>query len=133
MTEPDLPFDNLGDPITLDRRKGCKMAPKLAWGSEYKAWPLQQRLKHCEELAASQNQALDIMQQERNGLSDICRKKEEQLKSMAKRLQDATAMMNRELAKVNAERQLLLKQLYSDAALIKDLRTKLEEAGGDHD
>lgn len=40
----------------------------LAWGDDYKEWPIEKRLEYAEALAAAMNDAADRIQQERDKL-----------------------------------------------------------------
>lgn len=117
---PDLEADTLGDLkkiIRLPRMQ--KIAPDIRWGAEYQSWPVEQRLSYAEKLASSMNHAADVLQQERNELLVILRRKEEQLKHSSKQYLSQGETMHRELGAQDAEKQVLYLEIVRLKAQIK--------------
>jgi len=83
-------------------------APSLAFGEKFKRWTPQEQIDYLKKLAASQNQALDEMQKDR----------------------DRLAVENRALHKqiVNAEDALHIQKGINTAAILKQ-NADVQEAG----
>jgi hypothetical protein len=83
------------------------IAPKISWGGEYDAWPIEKRLRYAERLASAMNHAADLLQQERNKLLEIAQHHEVQLKAAIHRYNEASDLLQRQVTLHNAEEQKL--------------------------
>ncbi len=77
--------------------------PKIAWGEEYREWPDARKIAYLEKLSATMNHAAYLIQEERNQLLELCTKKEEQIKSMKKALDQNNEMIQQQVTKFNEQ------------------------------
>ncbi len=123
---PDIQPDGLGDLKDIQRLPAmAKNQPRIAWGVEYQAWPIEKRLHYAERLAASMNNAADVMQKERNELLELCKRQEAQLKDNSVQYHELGDLMNRELAKMDAEKQGIYVDLVKLTKEIKEAKHEL--------
>jgi len=123
---PDIQPDGLGDLKEIKRLPAmAKNQPKIAWGEEYQSWPIEKRLHYAERLAASMNNAADVMQKERNELLELCKRQEAQLKDNSVQYHELGDLMNVELAKMDAEKQLLYADLVKITKELKEAKHEL--------
>lgn len=108
----------------LDERVLEQRAPKIKWGEVYRGKTGEQKVAWAEKVASTMNQAAARLQQERDELAALCEKKEEQLESLKKAMDQNHAMLVSEMTKLNEERQQFLTS-------IADLKRQLREHG-DH-
>jgi len=125
--EPDL--EGYCDEIVSIKRIPSmnKHPPQIAWGAEYRKWPIGKRLSYAERLASSMNHAADVLQQERKALSDICKQMEQQIKAHIQRYAEQGALMTRQVNKANEEKQ----ELYQESEILHARIRELENVG-DH-
>jgi septal ring factor EnvC (AmiA/AmiB activator) len=108
----DLEPDGLGQLKSIKRLPGMKKhAPPIAWGDEYKKWPIEKRLKYAEKLASAMNHAADILQTERNGLVKIAKAQEEKLKLNQKQYLEQGDFFHQQVQQHNTEKQQLYQQI----------------------
>lgn len=104
-----------------------KRPPKIKWGAIYTKAQKQDKIPYLEKLAASMNHAAYLIQGERDQLGALCEKKEAQIQSLKKGLDQNNEMIQGQITKMNEERQL-----YN--AAIAELRAKVRELeNGDND
>ena len=100
--------------------------PKIQWGMIYKGYSDEQKVAYLEKLAAAMNHAAYLIQNERNQLGELCERKEAQLESMKKALEENNSMIQGQITEMNAERQHYNKS-------ISDLKSRVRELErGDH-
>lgn len=97
-----------------------QQAPPLRHGSKFDGWADAAKVVYLDKLAASLNQALDLMQQDRNRLSKIAYHQEAQIKRLQTEAQEQAAMIQRHMEQENARTQQRLVEL-------TDLRHKVRE------
>jgi hypothetical protein len=121
---PDLPPDGLGDLQRIVRLPGMQpRAPAIRWGDAYLAWPLERRLHYAERLASAMNHAADILQRERDRLLATLRQQDAHLALTTQRYLDQGALMHRELAQADAEKQALYREIGVLQAQLRDRTT----------
>lgn len=134
---PDLEPDPLGDLKSIKRLPSMRAnAPKISWGGEYRAWPVERRLHYAERLASTMNHAADVLQTERNAMIEVANSQEVKLKHAAKVYAALGETMHTELANADAEKQKLYTQIVSLQRDIKEARRRAkqrEAACGNHD
>lgn len=108
-----------------------RAAPNIKWGEDYKKWPLRQRLRYAERLAATMNYAADLLQQERNKLLDLAKRQEAMMKQFQKRLEQADQMLQGRLTDDNEERQEILEDLVFLKSQVKQLARQVRSLGGE--
>jgi len=128
---PDLEPDGLGDLKSIKAIKGMpgKNIPQIAWGEQFKAWPVQQQLSFAKKVASAMNHAADLLQKERDELLDICIKQERQIEALQKANLQGSQTAHAELQSQGEERQQLYKQIMELQSDNKRLRKLLREAG----
>lgn len=121
---PDLTsFEGQGD-VKKVERVPTKKVHMIAWGEEYKSWPVERRLEFAEKLASSMNHAADLLQQERNELLKIARAQDEQLKANSKSFAGQGQLIHKELAAADAEKQTLYQEIVDLKQQIKNLQAE---------
>jgi seryl-tRNA synthetase len=133
MTEPidypDLEPDGLGDLKSIRRTPQMKAnAPQIAWGDEYKSWPIEKRLSYAERLASSMNHAAAVLQDERDRLSDVCHAQQVKVEQAAEQYLKQGDQMHEELARADAEKQILYAEIDEAKKTIKRLRLVCQAA-----
>ncbi len=82
-----------------------KRPPKIKWGVIYRNMDDNEKIRYLENLASVMNHAAFIIQNERNQLGELCEKKEEQIKALNKRANDASLMLQHEITRMNEKTQ----------------------------
>jgi len=108
-------FHKLDPELMVDR------PPKIKWGLVYQASSDEQKITYLEKLAAAMNHAAHLIQSERDKLSVLCVKKEEQIKSLKKALDQNNDMIQSEITRMNSERQDYNKAAAEANAKIREL------------
>jgi flagellar capping protein FliD len=99
--------------------------PKINWGPIYKKSTTEKdRLAYAEKLAASMNHAANLIQGERDQLGQLCEKKELQIESMKIALEQNNQMIQEQITKMNAERQLYNQEISRLKAELRNLEKK---------
>jgi hypothetical protein len=80
-------------------------APPLHFGEQFFKWDSAKKISYLSELAASQNQALDMMQQERNMLAEQVKVLNQQLENLDSALAQQKQIMRDALTKQNEDDQ----------------------------
>jgi hypothetical protein len=128
---PDSPPDTLGDLKSIKRIPGMAVVPKsIQWGDDYQSWPVEKRLRYAERLAATMNNAADVLQKDRNLLNEQIKEKEALLKQAAAVGASTHEMMSGQLARDNAEKQELMTRVVELTAENKALRGRLRALEG---
>jgi len=125
---PDLKAPN-GEVINLfDVRK---IAPAIKWGSGYLKKSDAEKITYLEKLASSLNDALKMMQEDRNRLSTIAFAQEAQLRQAGVGATAQNDMLQQQITRWNADKeerlqrvQTLQAQVREQAARIKELEAK---------
>lgn len=124
---PDSEPATLGALKSIKRISGMKVvAPTIKWGNDYKKWPIEKRLRYAERLAATMNHAADILQIDRNKLNVLIKEKEASLVQAIKSAQLADSMLQKQLTRDNAAKQVLNKRIVELTQLNKKLRAELK-------
>lgn len=111
---PNFPPDTLGDTSVtkLERLDGMSdRPPAISWGEKFKSWPPERREEFLKKLAESMNHAADVSQQHMRRMSDACFKMDAQLKQAKEALAQKDVLMTQELARADAEKQSLYREL----------------------
>lgn len=91
---------------TLKRLPGMsRIAPCIAWGSEYTSWSMRKRLRYAQRLAETMNHAADVIQTERNNLLQILKAKERQLVQAAEANEATSQLLQRQVEDFNKQRE----------------------------
>lgn len=86
------------------------MAKLITLGKQFHGWPQQKQLNHLHALASSQNEALDMMQRERDALADKVRILSAQVESCQQSLDIQKQIVFDNITQSNAEKQALIKE-----------------------
>jgi hypothetical protein len=109
---PNIEPDGLGDLKRIKRLPGMRSkAPPIKWGADYQKLSLRRRLRYAENIASAMNHAADVIQTERQGLIEVARQQEKQIKQLAAELKNQGEIINSELTRANEEKQELLKKI----------------------
>ena len=101
-----------------------KDPPMIKWGMVYRnKMDDGEKIKYLEKLASAMNHAADLIQKERDELMEICEKKEEQIKSLDKSLQQNNTMIQGEINRANQKQQ-------ESNRIIAGLNQKIRELEG---
>ena len=131
---PDLAPDGLGELKSIKRISGMKaIAPKIRWGDEYNAWPVDRRLDYAERLASAMNHAADVLQQERGKLLDVAKHQETLLEDGVAKYLAQGELMHRELGRANEQQQQLNRLIVQLQAEIKEKTHRIRELQSDGD
>lgn len=124
----DPPKAGMGDLKSIAKLpKPVRLPPQIAWGEEYKSWPIEKRLDYAEKLASSMNHAADLLQEERNRLLEIATQQEIKLKAYAKSHLEQGNLVQRELAAADVEKQQLYQEIVQLKAQVKNLQSQVTE------
>lgn len=96
--------------------------PKIKWGQLYRDMSMRAKIRYLERLASAMNHAAATIQNERDALGALCEKKEQQLATMARAVEQNNAMLQSEVTRMNEDRQQMLKEV---ARLRAELRKKV--------
>lgn len=102
---------------------GKNGSPVLSFGQKFSNWNTGQQLEYLKKLAASQNEALDLMQKERNKLAVEVAKLKRQVKSAEDALYIQKNINRAAITKQNADVQ-------EAGQCIQELKEKLREVCG---
>jgi len=80
-------------------------APRLTEPTEFAAKSDNQKYLHYRKIAATMNHAAKLIQDERNKLVKLMEKKEKQLINMSQQVQASNEMVQREVARMNEQKQ----------------------------
>lgn len=118
----DAEPDGLGDLKAIKRINGMKAhAPKIRWGDDYLAWPVERRLDYAERMAAAMNHAADVLQQERQSLIDLAQRQEAQIVALQREAEGTTLRLHTELQREGEEKQSLYARIVELTAEVKAL------------
>lgn len=130
----DLPPDTLGELKEIKRIPGMQPNDKrgrkkmrIHWGKDYQLWSVEKRLRFAEDLAASMNNAADVLQQERRGLIDLVQKQEELLKSWPVKYAQQGDLLQSLMIRTNTEKQSRLTEMQELKAELRKAKKRIEE------
>lgn len=106
----------------IDEKYLSRRAPKIQWGSKYKAWSDIEKIKYLEEFACSYNHAVVLIQDERDELNRLIILKEKQLTRMSEVVAQNNTMLQSEVTEMNAQRQQFRTTISILDAQIKELK-----------
>ena len=104
----------------LDGRAIVQHPPMIKWGTGYQRMTLRERIRYLERVASAMNHAAATIQGERDELNRLIALKEKQVQAAKIALDQNNDMIEREITKMNAERQR-----YN--AAIAELRARVRE------
>lgn len=105
----------------LDKNLIDRRPPKIQWGQKYQKFSDKEKIKYLEKLASTMNHAAHLVQNERNELGNLCELKEKQLESMKIAMEQNLEMLQKEITKINEERQMF-------NAAYKELKDQLKSS-----
>lgn len=106
----------------VDEKYLSKRAPKIQWGTTYRAWTNAEKVKYLEEFACSYNHAVALIQDERDELNRLIFLKEAQLTKMSEAIAQNNSMLQSEIVKMNEQRQGFNQTIKKLDAEIKELK-----------
>jgi len=98
-----------------------KNAPPIRWGAAYLVRPVDEKVAYLEKLAATLNHALNLMQQDRNRLSETAFAQEAQIRQLVAARQEQGEMMQRQLTRENSEKDRRLQEVVALRARVREL------------
>lgn len=105
----------------IDEKHVRANPPKIKWTEKFLARPLEDQFKYVEMLARSMNQAALLIQEERDELGKLCEFKEAQLEKMKVAMDNNLLMLQTEMARLNEDRQEMLKAITQKNDRIREL------------
>jgi DNA repair ATPase RecN len=109
------------------------MANLITLGEEFKLWSHSRQIQHLHSLASSMNEALDMMQNERNELRDKNKTAEASLVAADRNLGITKNTMRTFMHKANEEKQHLEAVILKLTAERKELKRQLRILSGSND
>ncbi len=95
--------------------------PKIRWGDKYQTWDDARKVEYLEKLADGINEALSLLQKERNELGRLCELKEKQVQSMNEAVRQNNMMLQSEVTRLNSDRQQMLAEVAKLQARVREL------------
>jgi hypothetical protein len=124
---PDSPPATLGDLKSIKRIPGIRSnPPRISWGSEYLAWPVERRLRYAENLACSMNHAADVLQTSRNKVIEVCQQQQEMIQQLNSKLSAQGKLLHEEMVRADARYQELAVQLVATQDEVRHLKKELK-------
>jgi septal ring factor EnvC (AmiA/AmiB activator) len=108
----------------IDEDKIKQHPPMIQFGDLYGKMSLRERVRYCERLASTMNDAAAKMQDERNELLEICQKQEAQLKAGGIAMTANQSMIQSQILQHNEENQENQAEIARLNARIRELETK---------
>lgn len=126
---PDVEPDGLGELKSIKRINGMlgAQAKRIAWGEEYRNAPIEERLKKAEQLAATMNNAADVLQTERNGMIEIAKQQEARIKTLQVSYDQQSELMEQTINKHNADRQIMIEDILNLTQDLKRAKRRIKE------
>lgn len=90
--------------------KGGKVK-MIAWGKEYKSWPVEKRLEYAEALASAMNEACDVIQQERDKALQELLKAKKQLDEIGNAYNIQKQININSITKANQDKEAYVKTI----------------------
>jgi len=98
-----------------------RIVPDIAWGHVFEGWKQARQIRYLKEFCRSMNHAADLLQKERNALNVVVADKEKMIRSMYKKYEEQTTLLNQELTSWNKNKQELLEEIMILKKKVKDL------------
>lgn len=112
-------------------KRGQHIAPKINWGTDYLGWPPERKIEYLEKLSYTMNHAADMMQQDRNRLSDLLYLKERLINQLNADKQALQQTLERNITEHNLEKNTLAEEVVAMRSELNELRKKLKNATDD--
>ena len=110
---------------------------QIAWGEEFKAWPIERQLNYAKKLASAMNEAASKMQEDRDRLLEVTEKARIDAKQSFEAMKIAKETMIQSITEHNAEKaqlnDMIMKlqaEVRAKDAVIDNLNIKLLAHGG---
>lgn len=110
---------------------------QIAWGEEFKAWPIERQLNYAKKLASAMNEAASKMQEDRDRLLEVTEKARVDAKQAFEAMKIAKETMIQSITEHNAEKaqlnDMIMKlqaEVRAKDAVIDNLNIKLLAHGG---
>lgn len=114
-------MNNINGLAKLDDSIISKRPPKIKWGVDFESWGEDRQIEYLKKLAATMNNAADLIQTERNGLLSKCATQEAQIIGLQRQNQEMQKNMHDVIIQTNEERQMFNQKVAELNASIKDL------------
>lgn len=107
--------------VEIEQIEIDEKAPQILWGDKYKEWGDKRKIEYLQKLTSSMNHTLDLIQNERNELNELCLKQETKIKQLQMILDRERQMIHQQLAQENQTKQSQAKEIQTLRQRIRDL------------
>lgn len=116
--------DKMGfmESIDMSFVKKGGLVKNIAWGKDYREWPVERRLEFAEALSSALNEGLEVMQNERNIAMEEVLKLRSQLENAQKNLETVQQTNINAITNFNKEKQDMAKRIRELEKEVQDLK-----------
>jgi len=126
---PDLTFDAALDSkvATLKRLPGTTVAPRIKWGEQYNALPIEERCKRAERVADAMNHAADVAQKQWFEMLETLAHKEKQIEQAQPQVESMREVLHHQLTRGNDEKAELERDIIALRKENRELHKQIKQ------
>lgn len=103
------------------------LAPQIVWGEDFENFDSTNKIIYLKKLCSALNHAADLIQKERNELSEKCKAMAKDLESSGKMVDIRKDTLVKAITDHNAEKQELIKRIQELEVELKSTKAKLRK------